>query len=60
MNNLAKFNFIYGANGSGKTTIARVIANEETYPSCRIQWKNNQGILRSEICLSHLAAWFKL
>jgi len=36
---LSKFNFFYGSNGSGKTTITRVIADEEAYPACKISWK---------------------
>ncbi len=31
-------NFIYGSNGSGKTTISRIIANEENYPDCKVKW----------------------
>lgn len=40
MDRLSQFNFIYGSNGSGKTTISRIIANEATYTSCHVQWKN--------------------
>lgn len=39
MPGLSKFNFIYGANGSGKTTISRVVADEAGYASCRVNWK---------------------
>lgn len=39
MNGLSKFNFIYGSNGSGKTTITRVIAEEEAFPTCKVMWK---------------------
>lgn len=35
MDNLGRINFIFGANGSGKTTISRVLAHSENYPSCR-------------------------
>ena len=38
MNGLSKFNFIYGSNGSGKTTITRVIAEEEAFPACKVMW----------------------
>lgn len=35
-------NYIYGCNGSGKTTISRVIKNIEAYkPMCEIKWKDN-------------------
>ena len=37
---LSQFNFIYGANGSGKTTISRIIANEAEHASCQVQWKD--------------------
>lgn len=41
MDKLSQFNFIFGFNGSGKTTITRVIADEQkNYPSCEIHWKN--------------------
>jgi wobble nucleotide-excising tRNase len=36
---LSKFNFLYGSNGTGKTTVSRVIANEKLFPSCKITWK---------------------
>ncbi|MCK5097823.1 MAG: AAA family ATPase, partial [Desulfobacteraceae bacterium] len=35
---LSKFNFIYGSNGTGKTTISRIIANEAAFPNCRLVW----------------------
>ncbi|MEN9849832.1 MAG: hypothetical protein RL368_2572, partial [Pseudomonadota bacterium] len=40
LNGLSQFNFIFGANGSGKTTITRVIADESKFPSCSITWKD--------------------
>lgn len=36
---LSKFNFLYGSNGSGKTTITRVIADEANFPTCKVNWK---------------------
>lgn len=36
---LTDFNFVFGSNGTGKTTITRVIADEGKFPSCRISWK---------------------
>ncbi|MDO8946182.1 MAG: AAA family ATPase [Desulfocapsaceae bacterium] len=39
LSDLSKFNFIYGSNGSGKTTITKVIADEGIFPSCRVNWK---------------------
>lgn len=41
LSDLSQFNFIYGSNGSGKTTISRIIANENNYPSCKVKWKND-------------------
>ncbi|MDU1797406.1 MAG: AAA family ATPase, partial [Pseudomonas aeruginosa] len=40
LDGLTKFNFIYGANGCGKTTISRVIDNPTRYPSCHVGWKS--------------------
>lgn len=39
MQGLSKFNFIYGSNGSGKTTVSRVVADETGFASCRVNWK---------------------
>jgi wobble nucleotide-excising tRNase len=38
LSNLSKFNFFYGSNGSGKTTISKVIADEERFPTCIVTW----------------------
>jgi len=42
--NLKEVNFIYGTNGSGKTTISNVIADISKYPQCNIDWKDNTEI----------------
>lgn len=44
INGLSKNNFFYGANGSGKTTISRVLANEEVYPQCEIIWQGGNKL----------------
>ena len=45
MNNLSKINFIFGFNGSGKTTITRVIAHKQNnYPSCEICWERGKSM----------------
>ena len=44
LSGLSKFNFLYGSNGSGKTTISRVIADEATYPTCSVQWSGGNKL----------------
>lgn len=39
LSGLFQFNFIFGANGTGKTTISRVIADESKFPSCSVVWR---------------------
>lgn len=39
LSGLSKFNFLYGSNGSGKTTITRVVADEGGFPACSVIWK---------------------
>lgn len=39
LNGLSRFNFIFGSNGTGKTTISRVVAEETKFPACKIEWK---------------------
>jgi len=39
LDGLSLFNYIYGSNGSGKTTISRIIADPTSFPSCQVQWK---------------------
>ncbi|SOC40022.1 wobble nucleotide-excising tRNase [Rhizobium subbaraonis] len=41
---LRPVNFIYGANGSGKTTISRVIASPANYQSCSVRWAQNLAL----------------
>lgn len=38
---LKALTFIYGANGTGKTTISRVVANPDNYTNCSLAWRNN-------------------
>ncbi|RBP60365.1 wobble nucleotide-excising tRNase [Alkalibaculum bacchi] len=33
----SKVNYIYGGNGTGKTTISKVIANKTAYPNCALE-----------------------
>lgn len=39
LDGLSQFNYLFGSNGTGKTTISRVIADEESFPTCKIKWK---------------------
>lgn len=38
---LKKINIIYGANGTGKSTISRVLNNISEYPSCKLSWQDD-------------------
>lgn len=40
LHDLARINFVFGSNGTGKTTISRVIDNATQYPFCGVVWKN--------------------
>lgn len=40
LDGLSKFNYLFGSNGAGKTTISRIIANEETFQTCKVNWKS--------------------
>ncbi len=35
---LKKINILYGPNGSGKTTISKVIGDQTKYPACSVTW----------------------
>lgn len=39
LSDLRTINFIFGSNGTGKTTISRVIADESANPPCRVSWR---------------------
>ena len=39
LSDLSQFNFCYGSNGTGKTTISKVIADELSFPTCSVSWE---------------------
>ncbi|MDP2830233.1 MAG: AAA family ATPase [Sulfuricellaceae bacterium] len=39
LSELSQFNFVFGSNGTGKTTVSRVIADEGMFPTCKVVWK---------------------
>ena len=39
LNGLSQFNFLFGSNGTGKTTVSRVIADENEFPTCKVTWQ---------------------
>lgn len=41
---LRRVNFIFGTNGTGKTTISRVIANGTGYVPCGVVWKDGRPL----------------
>lgn len=40
LDGLKKFNYFFGSNGSGKTTISNIIAGQPQYIQCNITWEN--------------------
>ena len=46
LNELKKINFIYGANGSGKTTISNFVADQSNgeYQDCNLEWEHGQNL----------------
>ncbi|MBF7682594.1 AAA family ATPase [Acinetobacter sp. B5B] len=44
LTDLKKINFIFGANGSGKTTIGRIIDQASGYTHCSLQWATGESI----------------
>ena len=39
LDGLSQFTFVFGSNATGKTTISRVIADEDSFPTCKVTWK---------------------
>ncbi len=40
LSGLSQFNYMFGSNATGKTTISRVVADESQFPTCSVTWKN--------------------
>ena len=40
IDNLQKVNYFYGSNGSGKTTIGKVIKDEQNFSSCKVDYSS--------------------
>ncbi len=39
LSGLSQFNYLFGSNATGKTTISRIIADEANFPTCNVTWK---------------------
>jgi wobble nucleotide-excising tRNase len=44
LSELSLFNFLFGSNATGKTTVSRVIADEANFPTCSVTWKGGTKI----------------
>lgn len=44
MDELSQFNYVFGSNGTGKTTISKIIDNESVFPSCKVNWQSGTKI----------------
>ena len=44
LSGLKKINFVYGSNGTGKTTISRVIADCDSHADCSLSWRGGAPI----------------
>lgn len=42
--NPTKVNYIFGSNGTGKTTLSRVIKQPENYAECSLEWEHKEKL----------------
>ncbi|MFZ3255421.1 MAG: AAA family ATPase [Syntrophales bacterium] len=40
LSGLSQFNYLFGSNATGKTTVSRIIAEEARFPTCTVTWKS--------------------
>lgn len=46
LDDLKAINFIFGTNGTGKTTISRVLDDPDAHPTCSLSWVNGKPLER--------------
>lgn len=44
MDGLKKFNYLFGTNGSGKTTISTILADQSKFPGCNVSWESGLAL----------------
>ena len=44
MTDLSQFNYLFGSNATGKTTISRIIADQAAYPDSSVTWKDGRPL----------------
>jgi len=39
LSGLSQFNYLFGSNATGKTTVSRIIGDEASFPTCSVTWR---------------------